>query len=68
MDIQNNFTIRNNIYPKYRPQTLHLLDKNSKIDVPKMPESKGSLFVKVDATKAKGGRVGDNKRGGDDKN
>ena len=41
VDLQNDFTTGNNLYPKSGPQTLHLLDKYSKIAATIMPESKG---------------------------
>ena len=44
VDIQNDFTNSNNLYPKSHPQTLHLLEKYSKIVVPKTTTFKGSLF------------------------
>ena len=34
VDLQNDFTTGNNIYPKYCTETLHLLEKYRKIDVP----------------------------------
>ena len=61
--IKNDFTMGNNIYPKNHPQTLHLLDKYSKIDVPKISASEGLLIAQGDANKRKVGRVGDIKRG-----
>ena len=47
VDIQNNFTTGNNLYPKSCPQTLHLMDKYSKIAAIKMPSSK-ELFLHRD--------------------
>jgi hypothetical protein len=42
VDLQNNFTIGENRYPKNRQQTLHLLDKYSKtVVMPKMTPSEG---------------------------
>ena len=48
------FTTINNLYPKSRPQTLHLLDKFSKIAVTIIPESKVLLFPPEDSNKVKG--------------
>ena len=45
VDIQNDFTTGNNLYPNFRPQPLHLLGKYSKIAAPKMPASQGSPFA-----------------------
>ena len=67
VDIQNYFTTVNNLYTKSRPQTLHILDKYSKIAVPKIPASEGSSFAQVDDNKGDGRRVRGNKRGGDGK-
>ena len=67
VDLQNDFTTGNNIYPKSHPQTLHLLDKHINIAVPKIPASKGSPFAKEYANIGNGGRGVGNKRGGDDK-
>ena len=67
VDIQNDFTIKNNQYPKSHPKTLHLLDKYSKIAVPKMPASEGSSFAQGDSNKGNVRRDGGNKRGGYDK-
>ena len=41
VDLQNDFTTGNNLYPKYRPQTIHLLEKYSKIVVPKKSKYEG---------------------------
>ena len=68
VDLQNDFTTGNNLYPKSRPQTLHLLEKYSNIAAPKMTASEGSSFEQGDANKVNGGGGGRNKRGGDDKN
>ena len=67
VDLQKYFTTVNNIYPKYRPQTLHLLYNYSKIAVPKTPSSYGPSFAQGDSNKVKGGRGVDNKRGRDNK-
>ena len=67
VDLQNDFTTRNNLHPKYRPKNLHLLDKYIKIAAPKIPASEGPSFVQGDPNKGNGGRGGHNKRGGDDK-
>jgi hypothetical protein len=51
VDLQNDFTIGENRYPKNRQQTLHLLDKYSKsVVTPKPTQSEGTSFVQ------KGGR------------
>ena len=47
VDLQNYFTTGNNLYPKYRPQTLHILDKYRKISAPKIPASEGLSFLQV---------------------
>ena len=39
VDLKNDFNTGNNLYPKSRPQTLHILEKYSKIAAPKMPAS-----------------------------
>ena len=39
VDLQNDFTTGNNLYPKPRPQNIHLLDKYSKIVVLKRSTS-----------------------------
>jgi hypothetical protein len=49
-DLQNDFTTGDNRYPKNRQQSLHLLDKYSKMIMPKMTQSEGRSFVQ------KGGR------------
>jgi hypothetical protein len=54
-DLQNDFTTGDNHYPKNRQQTLHLLDKYTKIVVPKRTQSKGMSFAQ------KGGRGSRNK-------
>ena len=54
VDLQNDFTTGDNRYPKTRQQTLHLLDKYSKITVPKATLSEGASF-------AQGGGKGNNK-------
>jgi hypothetical protein len=45
VDLQNDFTTGDNRYPKNRQQTLHLLDKYSKTKIPKVTQSKGTLFA-----------------------
>ena len=50
-NLQNNFITGNNLYPKSRPQTLHLLDKYSKIAVPKIPTSEILSFAQGDANR-----------------
>ena len=67
MDLNNNFTTGNNLHPKYRPQNIHILDKYSKIVVPKTSTSKGLLFAQGDASKGKFGGGRYIKRGGDNK-
>jgi hypothetical protein len=52
VDLQNDFTIGDNRYPKNRQQTLHLLDKYSKTMVAKVTHSEGTSFAQ------KGGRGG----------
>jgi hypothetical protein len=50
MDLQNDYTTRDNHYPKNRQQTLHLLDRYSKTVVPEAAQSEGGSFAQ------KGGR------------
>jgi hypothetical protein len=45
MDLQNDYTTDDNLYPKHRQQTLHLMDKYSKTTVPKANQSEGSSFA-----------------------
>ena len=45
VDLQNDFTTRNNHYPKTRHQTLHLLDKYSKSALSKSTNSEGASFA-----------------------
>ena len=40
--------IGDNRYPKTRQETLHLLDKYSKVATPKMIVSEGTLFAQLD--------------------
>ena len=61
MDLQNEFTKENYLYPEYRPQNLQLLDKHRKIVVPKTYASEGSSFSQVYSSKGKVGKGGDNK-------
>ena len=65
MDLQNDFTTGNNLYPKPHPQNIHLLYKYSKIVVPKMSTSEALSFAQGDGRKGKVRRGGYNKRGGD---
>jgi hypothetical protein len=44
VDLQNDFNTGDNLYPKNRQQTLHLLDKYSKTLVPKVTQSEGTSF------------------------
>jgi hypothetical protein len=55
VDLQNDFTTGDNHYPKNHQQTLHLLDKSSKIVFTKVTHSEGTSFAQ------KGGRGGDNR-------
>jgi hypothetical protein len=55
VDLQNNFTTGNNLYPRNRQQTLHLLDKYSKTVIAKVTQSEGTSFTH------KGGRGGGNR-------
>jgi hypothetical protein len=50
VDLQNDFTIGDNRYPKNRQKTLHLLHKYSNTVVPKVTQSEGTSFSQ------KGGR------------
>jgi hypothetical protein len=50
VDLQNDFTTGDNLYPKNCQQTLHLPDKYSKTVIPKMTKSEGAYFSQ------KGGR------------
>ena len=57
VDLQNEFTVGDNKYPKTRQQTLHLLDKYSKTAVPKAGQSEGTSFAqKGGKGNAKGGK------------
>ena len=67
VDLQNNFTIINNLLPNYSSQALHLLDKYSKIAAPNVSKSEGLLFEQGDVNKGNGGRGGLNNKGRDDK-
>ena len=60
MDIQKDFTNVNNLYPKSRTQTLHLLEKYSKISVLKFLRWKDRHFHREIPRK-------ETVRGGDDK-
>ena len=68
MDLQNDFTAVNNLDPKSRSQTLHILDKYSKIAAPEMPASEESSFAQGDVKKVNGGGGGFNKRIRNEKN
>jgi hypothetical protein len=57
--LQNNFTTGDNLYPKNRQQTLHLLDKHSKTVVAKVTHSEVTSFAQ------KGGRGGGNRSSND---
>ena len=46
--LQNGFTAGGNRYPKTRQETLHLLDKYSKVATPKMIVSEGMSFAQLD--------------------
>ena len=59
--LQNDFTTGNNLYPKYRPQTIYILDQYSKIVVTKTSTPERSSFAQGDDSKVKGGKGGDNK-------
>jgi hypothetical protein len=50
VDLQNDFTTRDNRYPNNRQQMLHLLDKYSKTVIPKVTHSEGAFCAQ------KGGR------------
>ena len=67
VDLQNDFTTRNNLYPKSRTQTLHLLEKYSKIAASNFSAYEGSFFAQEAVNKVNGGRGGRNKRVRDDK-
>jgi hypothetical protein len=45
VDLQNYFTTGDNLYPKNRQQTLHLLDKYSKTVIVKVTHSEGTSFA-----------------------
>ena len=47
-DLQNGFTTGDNRYPKTRQETLHLLDKCSKVAAPKAIVSEGASFAQLD--------------------
>jgi hypothetical protein len=61
VDLQNDFTTVDNHYPKNRQQTLHLLDKYSKIVVARMTRSEGNSFAQ------RSGRGGGNSSNGSGK-
>ena len=65
--LQNDFTMENILYPKSRPQTLHLLDKYIKIASPNISASEGSSFAQGVFNKVNGGIRGRNKKRRDDK-
>ena len=46
--MQNGFTTGDNRYPKTRQETLHLLDKYSKVAAPKATVSEGTSFAQLD--------------------
>jgi hypothetical protein len=52
-DLQNDFTTGDNCYPRNRQQTLHLLDKYSKLTATKPQPSEGTAFAQEG--KGKGG-------------
>ena len=56
VDLQNNFTTGNKLYPKYGPQTLHPLDKYRKTSKPKMRAYKVFSFTQGDVNKGNGGK------------
>ena len=56
VDLQNDFTTRDNLYPNNRQQTLHLLDKYSKTVVQRTTQSEGTAFMQV--SKGHGGGIG----------
>jgi hypothetical protein len=60
VDIQNEFTTGDNLYPKNRQQTQHLLDKYSKSVIPKASQSKGASFAQKSG---RGGGRGNNGNG-----
>jgi hypothetical protein len=45
VDLQNDFTTGENLYPKNRQQTLHLLYKYSNTDVSKVTQCEGTSFA-----------------------
>ena len=47
-DLQNKFTTGYNRYPKTRQETLHLLDRYSKVATPKAIVSEGTSFAQLD--------------------
>ena len=47
-NLQNGFTIRDNRYSKKCQETLHLLDKYSKVATPKTIVSEGTSFAQLD--------------------
>jgi hypothetical protein len=55
VDLQNDFTTDDNLYPKNRQHTLHLLDKYRKAVVAKVTHSEGTSFAQ------KGERGGGNR-------
>jgi hypothetical protein len=59
VDLQNDFATGDDLYPKNRQQTLHLLDKYSKTVVAKVTHSEGTSFSQ------KGGRGGGKYRSND---
>ena len=54
MDLYNNYFIINDLYHKSRPQNIHLLEKYSKIDVPKILAPEGLSFAQGDSNQFNG--------------
>jgi hypothetical protein len=62
VDLQNDFTTDDNLYPKNRQKTLHLLYKYSKTAVAKVTQSEGTSFVQRSGRGGgRGGRSGNRK-------
>jgi hypothetical protein len=63
VDLQNDFTTRDNRYPKNRQQTLHLLDQYSKTAVSRVTQSEGTSFAQSSDRGGGKGRNGGNCNG-----
>jgi hypothetical protein len=60
VDLQNDFTTRDNLYPNNHQQMLHLLDKYSKTVIPRVTHSESTSFAQKGD---RGGGRGNNDNG-----